>query len=131
MSPDLERYEPSKEDCGKHCWNLGWFEIGQAEARRILNAPHYEELDSYRTAGGTEDHWTFLCNGKQPVFFKLAVPYERLHVHVAAAAIPDGAWDIFVQLFPTAKFERLDCPFNEMAHLTDPAFYYQGIAPDW
>ena len=126
MAPNLVPYNPPRSDRGIPCWNLGTVEISQTAARALLGDPHYEELDYFRTSGGTEDHWTFLSPTKLPIFFRLCVPYDKLFVHGAAQTVPENIWELFGDIFPNCVFDPLEKPFNEMAHPLDPEFYYQN-----
>ncbi len=124
MLPQLQKHQASETESKDPCWNLGWIEIDQNDARSILSEPHYVEKNSDATAGGTEDLWTFKPEELPVVFFRLRVPYSHMDVHVAASEIPNGIWDLFTSLFPGCVQHRLDRPFDEMRHPDDPAFHY-------
>ena len=125
MQIKLRPYAPKPSERGTACWNLGEVAITQLEAQEILGKPHYVELEQYRTAGGTEDHWTFLMPPDMPVFFLLAVPYNQLYVHIVTEIIPDAIWTFISETFPGAQiFQRFENPFNEMTTPRDPNFYY-------
>jgi len=127
MLHDLQKYEPADSDRGKPCWNLGTIEIEQASARALLGEPHFIETNTYATAGGTEDHWTFQSEMLPIIFIRLRVPYSQMDVHVAAIKIPNGIWDVFTELFPNHTQHRHERPFDEMRHPDDLGFYYNDI----
>ena len=127
MLPYLHKYEATESDRGTPCWNLGTIEIEQPCARSILGEPHYIETNTFATAGGTEDHWTFQPERQPIIFFRLRVPYSKMDVHVASPEIPTDIWNLFTNLFSNHNQHRLDRPFDEMRHPDDPEFYYTGI----
>lgn len=126
MPIKLQKYQPSEGDAKLPCWNLGFVKIEQLDARGILGEPHDVETNSWATAGGTEDLWTFEIEDFAIVFLRLRVPYSQMDVHVLSKQIPDNFWDVVLELFPSHPSCRRDQVFDEMRHPDDPEFYYNN-----
>jgi len=123
MSSNLSKYEVLESDRDKPCWNLGWIEIDQTSARKILGEPHFIETNEYATAGGTEDLWTFKPEDYPIIFIRLRVPYSHMDLYVGAKEIPSDIWNFFSSLFPDRAPNKLDKPFDAMRHPDDGKYY--------
>ena len=98
------------------CWNIAQIRIGQTTARTILGSPHYVEKDSRATAGGTEDHWTYMASDKQPAFFRLRVPYEQMDICFTHDTITSLEKTWLQSLFGGVEIQYHDEPWDENAH---------------
>lgn len=102
-------------------WRLASIQITQPKAQAILGHPHFVESDPRATAGGTEDHWTFLTPNQLAAFFRLRVPYDTMDLCSNSPQFPIDSWEWVASLFQGYEIQRLVPPWNEgssMRHAT-------------
>ena len=89
-------------------WLVATLSITHDDAVAVLSHPHYIETDTYRTAGGAEDHWAFQFPCGTKVGIVLGVPYDHVHVY----ADPPNTDDVIRYLQPLIAGREL--------HICDP-----------
>lgn len=94
-------------------WNIAQVKISQTEARSILGSPHYIENDPRATAGGVEDHWTYLSCDGLPVFFRMRVPYELMDICLTRSSLTQAETSWLQSLFEIQTICYLDEPLAE------------------
>ncbi|PHS10127.1 MAG: hypothetical protein COA78_11525 [Blastopirellula sp.] len=119
MPHPLTKFELHENAEPLACWNIATIAIKQANAREILGQPHYIETDPQRTAGGTEDHWSFYSPKGIPAFFRMRVPYGTMDFCLTQQPIhvDDEKW--LTELFYGFQIEIFANPIDENRHPND------------
>ena len=112
---NLTPYVADAGDSGMPCWNIAGFKISQVDARKILGTPHYVENDPRATAGGIEDHWSFLTCDHSPVFFRMRVPYEQMDICLTSNKLSSTEKSWIDSLFRQIDIQYYDEPWDENA----------------
>ena len=98
------------------CWNIAKIKADQNTLHAILGTPHYIESDPRATAGGIENHWTFLSSDELPAFFRLRVPYEQVDFCLSRATISENEKSWLCSLFEGIEIGFYDEPWDETRH---------------
>ncbi|MFN3149928.1 hypothetical protein [Bremerella sp.] len=74
-------------------WWIGCFDVKREELLEVLGEPHFEEHDSLRTAGGSEDHWAFEFADGMKVGVLFRRPYDQADIFADSSDVQAAlAW---------------------------------------
>ena len=110
--------DPDGQACLPY-WSIAQIKIDQNTVHEILGTPHYVENDSRATAGGIENHWTFLSSDELPAFFRLRVPYEQMDFCLTRDTISEDEKSWLGSLFDGIEIGYHDVPWDENRHPDD------------